>query len=278
MSYRAVIYKVMIASPNDVVIERNIVRDVINEWNVINAEKRGMVLLPVGWDTHASPSMEGHPQSIINKQVLKDSDLLIGIFWTRLGTPTDKYPSGTVEEIEEHLKLKKPAMLYFSLTPVRPDSVDAKEYDRLVEFRKSCQERGIYDTYSDYSEFKEKFYRELQIELNKDTYISIPGEQPVILESENSPLPRLSKEAQKLLIAASKDQNGMIMRLQHLSGTSISSNNISFSEESNPRSVALWEGAIRDLENFGFIEAASYKREIFNMTREGYKAAELLGE
>jgi hypothetical protein len=32
--------------------------------------------------------MGDEPQKIINKRILKDADLLVGIFWTRLGTPT----------------------------------------------------------------------------------------------------------------------------------------------------------------------------------------------
>jgi hypothetical protein len=31
---------------------------------------------------------------------VESGDILMGVFWTRLGTPTGKAPSGTVEEIE----------------------------------------------------------------------------------------------------------------------------------------------------------------------------------
>jgi hypothetical protein len=50
---------------------------------------------------------------VINRQVLADCDLLVAIFWTRIGSPTGSALSGTVEEIEKHLKAEKPAMLYF---------------------------------------------------------------------------------------------------------------------------------------------------------------------
>ena len=45
----------MIASPGDVQAERDIVRDVVHEWNAVNAVRRGMVLLPVGWETDLAP-------------------------------------------------------------------------------------------------------------------------------------------------------------------------------------------------------------------------------
>ena len=64
-----------------------------------------------------APEMGDEPQTIINKRILEDADFLVGIFWTRLGTPTASYASGAVEEIEEHLAAGKPAMLYFSAAP-----------------------------------------------------------------------------------------------------------------------------------------------------------------
>jgi hypothetical protein len=50
MSYTALVVKVMIASPSDVPRERQLVRDVIHEWNAVHAEDRKVVLMPVGWE------------------------------------------------------------------------------------------------------------------------------------------------------------------------------------------------------------------------------------
>jgi hypothetical protein len=157
MSYQATVYKVMIASPGDVEAERAVVREILSEWNTVNSDKRQVVLLAIGWETHSAPEMGDRPQAIINKRVLRDCDLLVGVFWTRIGTATGGYPSGTVEEIEEHLKLGKPAMLYFSDAPVAPQTLDPKQYDLLREFKESCKSRGILETYSTLTEFKSKF-------------------------------------------------------------------------------------------------------------------------
>src|SRR6266542_3337212 len=124
MSYRAKVVKVMIASPSDVGAERQVIRNVIQEWNNAHAEDKNIVLMPVGWESHSAPTLGGRPQAIINKQVLADCDLLIAVFWTKVGTPTGKAVSGTVEEIEEHVKAKKPAMIYFSAAPFPLDLVD----------------------------------------------------------------------------------------------------------------------------------------------------------
>jgi hypothetical protein len=51
--------------------------------------------------------------------------LLVGIFWTRIGSPTGEADSGTLEEIERVGNAKKPIMLYFSKVPIEPDKIDS---------------------------------------------------------------------------------------------------------------------------------------------------------
>ena len=40
MSYKAKVFKVMIASPSDVATERNVIRDVILDWNASSRSRR----------------------------------------------------------------------------------------------------------------------------------------------------------------------------------------------------------------------------------------------
>src|SRR5215213_9400835 len=131
MPFTATVLRVMIASPGDVQLERDAVRDVLHEWNSVHGAQRRLLLLPVGWETDVAPEMGDAPQNIINKRILRDADLLIGIFWTRLGTPTASHASGAVEEIEEHVAAGKPAMLYFSTAPAPLDAVDPDQYRAL---------------------------------------------------------------------------------------------------------------------------------------------------
>ena len=111
--YSATVIEVAIASPGDVSKERRLAREVIHEWNHIHSKHRKIVLSAVGWETHSSPKMGERAQEVINKQVLRGADLLVGIFWTRLGTPTGESASGTVEDINEHVNANRPAMIYF---------------------------------------------------------------------------------------------------------------------------------------------------------------------
>jgi len=131
MPFQATVVRVLIASPSDIKEERNIIREAVHSWNSVNAETRQIVLLPVGWDRESSPQMGGTAQEIINRQIADPADLLIAVFGIRLGTPTSKYPSGTVEEIERHVKAKKIAMVYFAKTLICADDLDPKQYEQV---------------------------------------------------------------------------------------------------------------------------------------------------
>ena len=111
MPFSATVLPVMIASPGDVNEYRSYARDILHEWNYIHSVANSVVLMPFGWETHSSPELGATPQDLINDRILEDCDLLLGIFWTRLGTPTGKASSGTVEEIRRHVQAGKPAMV-----------------------------------------------------------------------------------------------------------------------------------------------------------------------
>ena len=280
MSYDAKVFNVMIASPGDVASERNIIREVIYEWNTIHSQTRKIVLMPVGWETHSSPEMGDRPQAIINKQVLGKCDLLVGVFWTRIGTETGDYVSGTVEEIEKHIESGKPTMIYFSNKPVHPDSVDEKQYSKLKKFKASCQTRGIYEKYDELSEFKEKFYRQLQLKINENEYFSVNDvntEIEPIFESFSPEIPALSNEAQVLLKEASQDRNGTIMFFSYMGGTDMQTNGKNLiTEKKSPREVAKWESALNELIEKDLVEEKGPKGEMFQVTSEGYNVADII--
>lgn len=274
MSYTASIFKVMIASPGDVNAERGIVREILSEWNVIHSEKSKIVLLPVGWETHSTPEMGASPQSIINRTVLKECDLLVGIFWTRVGTATEDYISGTVEEIERHFNAGKPTMLYFSSAPVMPDSVDPDQYRRLKEFKDDCKSRGLLESYADLQDFRSKFSRQIQLKINQNPYFALSSSYEATQELASGPVVTLSQEAQELLRSAASG-DGSIMHLKFLGGEQIQAGRRAFVEDSNPRSAATWEGALQELVGKRFVQALGYKGEMFKVTREGYEFFDL---
>lgn len=281
MAFEVTACNVMIASPGDVQVERNIVRDVIHEWNAVNALTRRAVLLPVGWESHSSPLMGDRPQSIINWQVLKDIDLLIAVFWTRLGTPTDNAASGTVEEIEEHVSAGKPAMIYFSTAPVVLESIDQDQYAALTTFKNDCKAKGLFETYESTAEFHDKVRRQLALTINSNPYFTellsatITTTANVEESSNASGAPDISREAIELLLEAVAG-GGDIVILAWMGGSTVQTNNRNFVEPNDPRSRAIWEGAVDELDRYGFVQPVGHKGEIFRVTHEGYDAADLV--
>lgn len=275
MPYQATVYNVMIASPGDVQEERNIVRQVIHEWNDIHSEKTMIALRPVGWETSTSPVTGGRAQDIINTQILNSSDLLVAIFWTKLGTPTGNSESGTSEEIIKHIEAEKPAMIYFSETPVAPESLDQEQYNKLREFKSWCQDNGLIGRFQNKTEFKASFTRELQILVNKHPSFET-AQYKEAQDTTTALKSNLSEESMTLLKEASKTETGQIFKLRRDRGYYIQTNQFVYSDPSNRRTAAIWEDAIEQLQREGYIKDVDYKGECFELTRSGYELADTL--
>ncbi|EBK5248674.1 TPA: hypothetical protein ACJV29_004077 [Salmonella enterica subsp. enterica serovar Ordonez] len=167
MSFSATVLNVLIASPSDVPEEREAITESLYEWNALNSQTTGFVLLPVRWESHSAPTMGDRPQGIINNQVVRNCDMLIGAFWTRLGSPTGVEESGTVEEFKWFLKQQKPVMLYYSKKQVDLDLIDTQQLEKLKEFKKSIRDKGIQEQYTNVDELKMKLSRQLTIVLRE---------------------------------------------------------------------------------------------------------------
>ncbi|SEI58623.1 hypothetical protein SAMN04244579_01260 [Azotobacter beijerinckii] len=165
MSYDARVFRLLIASPGDVEEERDIAVKTIQEWNDLNSAERQIVLLPLRWETHTAPEYGKRPQEIINKQIVDHCDLLIGIFWTRIGSPTGAEDSGTLEEINRVASAGKPVMLYFSKVKKTPDEIDVEQLARLRNFKASIYPKALIETYTSQIEFRDKLAKQIEIQL-----------------------------------------------------------------------------------------------------------------
>ena len=148
MPFHSTTYQVFIASPSDMPEARQAAIEVINNWNALNAAAEGVVLLPVTWETHATPETGVRPQAAINRQMVDTCDLLVGMFWTRYGTNTGVAPSGTAEEIERFVAANKPVMLYFSRIPIDPSNIDQQQHALLRQFREETQQKALTGTFT----------------------------------------------------------------------------------------------------------------------------------
>ena len=267
MPYMAKVFRVMIASPADVQTERAVAQEVIADWNAVHAEDRGVVLLPLVWERDATPLQGDRPQGLINKQVLAKADILVAIFHGRFGSPTGVAPSGTIEELTEHLQANKPAMVYFSEAPL-PHDIDPEQLKSLRVFRAEAQKKGLYETFTNTSDFRTKLSRHLA-KLVVDNSL-FKGEDA----SESRPKRIIGKKAAALLNHAVATDGHLLIADSHDGGT-VQAGNKDFVEPANTRSYAEWKGALEDLIDAEYAEDLG-QGSVFRVTREGYEAADNL--
>lgn len=97
--------KIFLSSPADVSKERAAAEKIINEINAGEGLKRGFNIYLYKWEERFIPDW-GTYQEQINKE-LDDTDIYVGIFWNKFGTPTGPYSSGTEAEFENTFSLSK---------------------------------------------------------------------------------------------------------------------------------------------------------------------------
>lgn len=234
--------------------------------------------MPIGWEYNTVPSLGGRPQEIINNQILHSSDLLIGIFWTRIGTPTGKALSGTVEEIEEHINSGKPAMLYFSQKPVMPDSIDLEQYDAVKKLKKEYQYKGLTESFDSIDDFQRKFQRQLALKLNQDEFFfGFENFQKEINYDNKLVLEPISDDAVFLLMKAGDENAGQLLRLESIGDEyTLEAGIEQIVHTRKHRERARWEAALQELIRLGYLNDVSYNGEIFDVTHEGYEYFEKL--
>lgn len=165
--YAAKIYKIMFGAPSDIDDEYKTFIDIINGWNGLFSEKYRIVLQPIHWSTHSYPLTGKNGQKIINDEVVAKSDLLICVFGSKLGTETDTHESGTVEEVDEHLKAGKDVMIFFKKTiNIDPENFDLSQLNRLKKFKSEMKSKCLYSEFTDVNDFQEQLFRSIQLYIN----------------------------------------------------------------------------------------------------------------
>ncbi len=148
--------KILVASPSDVAEERNMAVEAILDWNARH-DQSPIRLEAVLWEKYAAPENRGDgkgPQAPINRYLVESCHFAIGMFWTRIGTPTKVAPGGAVEEIEIMLEKKKPVMLYFSTAPVPRTTIDYGQMAQVDKFKAAMQIDGLVWNYGSPAELR----------------------------------------------------------------------------------------------------------------------------
>lgn len=108
---------------------------------------------------------------------------------------------------------------------------------------------------------------QLKRRLDKVLDTLVPGEPPISQQ--------ISHEAQGLLSAACEG-NGEIMFFRWLGGRELKAGTRQFLMADDPRSLALWKGALDELVQFGLVQSVGSRDEIYRVTREGWNVYDTL--
>ena len=146
--------------------EREEVDAVVKQINTTFRDMGFPILLELRrWETDAYPGLHPQgPQGLIDRRLrIEDSDILIGVFWNRFGTPVADSGSGTEHEIRRaissfHSKGSPQVMLYFRTAPPAPGTnTDQTQLRCLQEFKESLRqtEKPLIWKYEDVPQFSE---------------------------------------------------------------------------------------------------------------------------
>ena len=174
-------YELLISCPGDIVDEVKIIEDVVEKFNQQFSATLGISILTRHWSKSSYPQSGSKPQQIINQQFVEDCDAAIAMFWTRFGTSTDKYGSGSEEEIEIMLEKGKQVFMYFCDKQVEPSKIDPKQYNKIIKFREKYKDKGLFYCYTTNEEFKELINAHLTMHfLTLSKVQSLAKQQPVL--------------------------------------------------------------------------------------------------
>jgi hypothetical protein len=161
MSRQTRIFQIFLASPSDVAEERATMEIVVAQLNQAWSSTLGIVFEILDWETSVHPAFSSDPQAAINEQISPDYDVFIGILWGRIGSPTPRAESGTIEEFERAYSRFKSGhnppeiMLYFKDAPIAPSKIDAQQLQKVQSFRQSLSDKGgLYSVFEDQAGFE----------------------------------------------------------------------------------------------------------------------------
>ncbi|MBM6914980.1 hypothetical protein H6B33_06135 [Gemmiger formicilis] len=152
-------YDLLISCPGDIKEEIEVINRTVQKFNDQFSDTLGISIRTRHWSKNSYPQSGGKPQALLNEQFVKKCDAAVALFWTRFGTPTDEYGSGTEEEIEIMMDAGKQVFLYFSEKPISPSKMDSEGYQKVQALKQKYN--GIYFSYCTAEDFESSFYAHL---------------------------------------------------------------------------------------------------------------------
>ena len=262
----------MIGCPSDITEEVQRAKRIILKWSCTNAEAHQMVLLPLHWSDNSYPGVGQHPQKMLDRQLVDKSDMLVCIFGSKIGTATDTSDSGSIEEIEEHIKAGKQVMIFFKKQGDLLHA-DLDHVKKLQDFRARIQNKAMWCEYEDAGQFNELFSDKLTLFLN-DNWLK---QSSAVHASDQSNSLELSEEETIIFSRWANDKYNTPYMVVSLRGEIQISLAYRFglSLKSN-QEKAWWEDFTERLLKFGYIKHDTpdkHGHHRYKITKQGYDFA-----
>ncbi|MBR5603276.1 MAG: hypothetical protein IKW51_03585 [Bacteroidales bacterium] len=271
--YNASVYKIMFGVPSDIKEEYNAFVEVVHKWNHLHSEESGIVLLPIHWSTNSYPLTGKNGQKIINDEVVAKSDLLICVFGSKLGTATDTHNSGTVEEIDEHLKSKKDVMIYFKKSiNIDPDNFNPAQLENLKAFKEDKKNECLYSEFNDTKDFQDKLFKDLHLYIN-ERWLNINRKSPDLLTNNQSKSIELSDFDIERLQTWTSSDNPSFLYLPIMGGMVIYRLGAKQYNVNNGKENVEWDDFFERMIRYGFIEIEKYDKygyPIYKLKKAAY--------
>lgn len=210
---------VFLASPGDVPTERRHVEEIVAELNRTVASDKGVVLQVVRWENDAFPGYGQDAQTLINEQIAEMSKyaLFVGIMWNRLGTPTSRATSGTVEEFERAVQASKQngqpdIWFYFRDSASKLDTEDQLEQrKKVLAFKEEVKANGMPWTYKNPADFRDKLRTQMILWLNTFEKRTVTNQDAEPLSPTEFVDDRVKQAA--VILDRARAQNSLTMKL-----------------------------------------------------------------
>ena len=253
-------FSVRVAFPGNGAMELIIAREVMAQWNARHALEQKRILLPL--DNECEP----HGPAC---------DLLVS-FFCNSELVADSVPGCAEAEVEQALKVGKPAMVYFSDARVNLTGHAIPEGRAMEDFRRRYG-AAVIDSYGDEKEFRSKFSQQLEALLESHPMFKSAGlvGKPVI--TEQKPDEPLSECAQVILFEACDDFEGYIGHVKAGGTLRIQANGRQLVEPQDPANIAKWDAAFHELLSGGYIRGAGLNGQLFQISPKGFVFLKSIG-
>lgn len=186
--------EVFISSPSDVAPEREAAARAIERLNRLSSIRERAYLRLAAYEKDAPPIIDGSSaQAVVDRYMMRaeHSDLLVCVFWARMGTPVkhpetgEQFASGTEYEFvsgyRANLLNGKPFILLYRKSTPHPDP-DPDQKAKVDAFFSRFEGekpdfRGLYRTYQSLDAFEEMLFEHIE-RIVMNNLLKHPGQMP----------------------------------------------------------------------------------------------------